>query len=306
MTEAKQLTAVSAEVPAVHVDAVLEALADTPFSPTAWEDVERGTCRVDLFLEDASTTAVAIESLRRVGADFSLELNPVVSTVAPEDWAESWKRFFHVGHVSPRVVVRPIWEPYQARAGEVVIDIEPGMSFGTGRHGTTRACLVFLDRIAAERGSGSVLDMGCGSGILAIGASKLGFKPVHGFDNDADAVAIAHENAAQNGVTIPFFHRDLAACNEQADVVVANILAPVLIQYAAVIARAVLHQPDSALIVSGILAEQYDAVLAAFVRHGFAERENLTIEGWRSGWLQRPVLKTETGTAHETARNNDR
>ncbi len=287
MTPAKQLTAVSAELPAACVDAVLDALAYTPFAPTSWEDVERRTCRVDLFLEEADQAAAAAAALRRAGAACSLDLHPVVATVAAEDWSECWKRFFHVEKVSPRVVVRPVWEPYDARPGEIVIDIEPGMSFGTGRHGTTRACLAFLDRIAAARPDGSVLDMGCGSGILAIGAAKLGFGPVRGFDNDADAVAMACANARYNDVAVSFFHCDLAACAERADVVVANILAPVLIEHAAAIARAVLPGPGGALVVSGILEDQYDAVLAVFARHGFAERANLTIEGWRSGWLAR-------------------
>lgn len=282
-----QLTVVSAEVSADWVDAMLDALSVHPFTPTAWEDVERGTCCIDIFLEDAASAAGVCDTVRETGAAFGLALAPVVSQLAREDWTDSWKRFFHVEHVSPRVVIRPIWECYTAQPGEVVIDIEPGMSFGTGRHGTTRACLEFIDQISGQRAGRSMLDMGCGSGILAIGAVKLGFHPVRGFDNDPDAVTIARDNARLNGVAMELDVCDLANNDRHADLVVANILAPVLIRHAEVIARAVLPGPDSALVISGILEAQYPGVLAAFERFGFHEQASLTIEGWRSGWLRR-------------------
>jgi ribosomal protein L11 methyltransferase len=287
-----QLAAVSAEVSAAWVDALLDALSTQPFTPTAWEDVERGTCRIDIFLEDATAAAGVCDTVRETGAALGLTLAPVVSRLAREDWTESWKRFFHVEHVSERVVIRPVWEPYAARPGEVVIDIEPGMSFGTGRHGTTRACLEFIDRISARRAGGSMLDMGCGSGILAIGAAKLGFHPVRGFDNDPDAVAIARDNARLNGIEADLDVCELADNDGRADLVVANILAPVLIGQAEGIARAVLPGPDGALVLSGILEAQYPGVLAAFERLGFHEQASRTIEGWRSGWLSRGTHET--------------
>jgi len=287
VTVQPQLTVVSAEVSAAWVDAMLDALSVQPFTPTAWEDVERGTCCIDIFLEDAAAAAEVCDRVRETGAAFGLALAPVVSPLAREDWTESWKRFFHVEHVSPRVVIRPVWECYTAQPGEVVIDIEPGMSFGTGRHGTTRACLEFIDQISGQRAGRSMLDMGCGSGILAIGAAKLGFHPVRGFDNDPDAVAIARDNARLNGVEMELDVCDLADNVRRADLVVANILAPVLIRQADGIARAVLPGPNGALVISGILEAQYPDVRAAFERFGFHEQTSRTIEGWRSGWLQR-------------------
>ncbi len=286
MTVHPQLTVVSAEVSAAWVDAMLDALSVHPFTPTAWEDVERGTCCIDIFLEDAAAAAGVCDTVRETGAALGLALAPVVSQLAREDWTESWKRFFRVERVSERVVIRPVWESYAAQPSEVVIDIEPGMSFGTGNHGTTRACLEFIDQIAGQRAGRSMLDMGCGSGILAIGAAKLGFHPVRGFDNDPDAVAIARDNARLNGVEAELEVCELADNARRADVVVANILAPVLIGHAAEIARAVLPGKDSALVVSGILEAQYPDVLSAFARHGFRERESRIIAGWRSGWLQ--------------------
>ena len=227
----KPLTVVSAAVPRDAVEALLDMLAEQGWNVSSWEDAARADGRVDLFLEDPSAADAASRALEADGLAVGLTLHPTVAALPVEDWAESWKRFFHVQHVSTRVVIRPSWEPYAAKPGECVIDLDPGMSFGTGHHETTRACLIFLDQLAAECAARSVLDAGCGSGILALAARKLGFGRVAAFDNDPDAVEIARANAAVNGVTdIAWQVCELAACAQTADVVVANILAPVLIQ----------------------------------------------------------------------------
>ncbi|NLL84156.1 MAG: methyltransferase [Lentisphaerae bacterium] len=281
----QRVTVVQADVPAGSVDAVLDVLSVTDFTPTAWEDIERGSCRVELFLDDPAMAEIAIAAIVAAGEVFGLELVPVVATLEAEEWAESWKRFFKVERVSPRVVVRPVWEEYQAAQGEVVIDIEPGLSFGTGRHETTRSCLQFLDKIAAEQSGATLLDMGCGSGILAICGAKLGFSDVCGFDNDPDAVVIAAENSALNGVTVEFFHADLNSNKRSARIVVANILGPVLIEHAAVIAAAVEREAGGGLVISGILDTQYADVVAAFSPYGLVEHESIKDGEWRSGWL---------------------
>jgi len=187
-------------------------------------------------------------------------------------------------------VVRPSWEAYEAKPGERVITLDPGLSFGTGKHATTQACLKFLDTLAAGNPQRSVLDMGCGSGILAIGAKLLGFVEVRGFDNDPDCIQVSNENAAINGVAIPFSLDDLSHPHASADVVVANILAPVLIQFAAQVAGSVAPGPQSRLVVSGILDEQYAAVRAAYEAQGLVEVESLLIENWRSGLFRRSAL----------------
>jgi ribosomal protein L11 methyltransferase len=279
------LTAVSVDLPRGRIDALLERLETTPFAATAYEDVLQDAGRVEIFLEESAQAPEAVAALIAAGAALGVTLTPVVRPLPPQDWAESWKRFFHVLRVSGRVVIRPTWEPYAAAPGECVIDLDPGMSFGTGQHGTTRACLAFIDRYAAAHNGVSMLDMGCGSGILAIAAAKLGLTPVHAFDNDADAVAIARENAALNRVEIAFDTCDLAANRRQAELVAANILAPVLIDQADAIAAAV--RPGGALILSGILDSQYAGVREVFTARGFSERENTLIDEWRSGFFQR-------------------
>ena len=281
------LTVVSAEVPRESVDALIESLAEAEISASSWDDVESAQSRLSVFLADAAAAPATSHALAQAGRALGLDLHPGVATLPEQDWAESWKRFFRVQRVSERIVIRPSWEPYEPQPGDCVIDLDPGMSFGTGNHATTQACLQFLDALAAADTGRSVLDMGCGSGILAIAARKLGFVEVAAFDNDPDAVEIARANAADNCAGVVFEVYDLAQNTRQADVVVANILAPVLIQYAAIITMAVKSGDPGALILSGILDTQYAAVRAAFEAQGFAEQGSILIGEWRSGLLAR-------------------
>ncbi|NLF99448.1 MAG: 50S ribosomal protein L11 methyltransferase, partial [Lentisphaerae bacterium] len=263
--------------------ALFEIIDSDGFTPTSWHDVESGVCRVSLFPDEPGGVARAQAALLAAAALLGVTVEPAVTAVTQADWAESWKRFFHVEKISDRVVVRPSWEPYTAQPGERVITLDPGLSFGTGKHATTQACLRFLDRLAAEDVRRSVLDMGCGSGILAIGARLLGFADVRGFDNDPDCRRVSEENAALNGVSIPFALDDLAHAHPPADIVVANILAPVLIQFAPQVAASLAAGPRARLVVSGILDEQYAAVRAAYEAQGLRQLDTLLIENWRSG-----------------------
>jgi len=281
------LTVVSCAVPEAAVDGLFELIDAELFTPTAWSDVETKVSRVDVFLEDAAQADAVKRSLVEAGALIGLSLTTTLGTLARSDWAESWKRFFHVEKISARVVVRPSWEAYAAKPGECVIQLDPGLSFGTGKHATTQACLKFLDVLAVENPRRSVLDMGCGSGILAIGAKLLGFADVRGFDNDPDCIRVSGENSAINGLSIPFCLDDLSHAHPQADVVVANILAPVLIQFAAQVAGSVAQGTQARLVVSGILDKQYAAVRAAYEAQALVEVESLLIEIWRSGLFRR-------------------
>jgi len=311
------LWCVSAAIPAGTEEPLLELLDDEGLWPTTHHDADSKRTLLNVYIEDAALVDAARGAVLRAASSLGLSLETTVENLPPENWRESWKRFFHTTRVSPRVVVRPMWEPYAAQPGEVVVDMEPGMSFGTGNHATTRACLQFLDALALENPARSVLDMGCGSGILSIAAAKLGFAPVAGFDNDPDAVAIAQENARLNATPgLHYYIADVAgalkvagaSCSQgrvkktweqdapatlkpreqdaPATIVVANILAPVLIEHAAAIAQRVARAPNAALLLSGILEEQYPAVLAAYQALGFRERESIQIEIWRSGWLE--------------------
>lgn len=205
-----------------------------------------------------------------------------------EEWAETWKRFFRTVSVSDRLVVRPSWEQYEPRPGEIVLDIDPGMCFGTGHHGTTRACLQFIDALQSHIGPTSFLDAGCGSGILMLAACRLGFQPVIGFDNDPRAVATARRNLERAGIRdCTLLCADVAAAAvPPCRVVVANILAAVLCRHAATLVRCVdVAGGDGFLILSGILTPQYPAVKTRCEQLGCREIETRTIEEWTTGWF---------------------
>jgi ribosomal protein L11 methyltransferase len=192
--------------------------------------------------------------------------------IAEEDWANAWKEYYHVLHLGRRTVVKPTWRAYEPRAGEVVVELDPGMAFGTGLHPTTRNCLIALED-ALHTGN-TVLDVGTGSGILAVSAVKLGAASVLALDVSAVAVAAARENAGINGVAdvmevhlatlegaggepfmpLPDDLDTLGAEIGVFDVVVANIIARVIAQLAPALVRAV--RPGGTLIASGIIAER--------------------------------------------------
>ena len=205
------------------------------------------------------------------------------------DWREKWKQWFHAERVSDRVVIKPSWETWPAAPGDRLVELDPGMSFGTGQHATTRACIVFLDRLATADAAGSLLDLGCGSGILAIAAAKLGYAPLLAIDIDPVATADTGKNLSRNGITTAVTVQTGTVADvpkgARFDVVVANILAPVLIEHAAAIAACV--APDGRLILSGILTTQFDDVRRAYAPW-MSETDHLIVAEWTTGLFMHP------------------
>ena len=195
----------------------------------------------------------------------SLELGGLVAEVVDEDFGESWKRGLGPVKVG-RVFVRPSWlsAPPPEGAAEVVLD--PGMAFGTGTHPTTALCLAALSDLLGARPLASVLDVGTGSGLLAIASRKLGASRVCAIDNDPVAVAVARENAAQNHVDVQIGAGPLEAVSGRFDVVVANILANTLVELAPAIAARL--EPAGTALVSGILTPQEREVREAYAAAG--------------------------------------
>ena len=199
-----------------------------------------------------------------------------------DDWADRWRSFHRPLVIAGRLTVRPPWEPPATTGVDVVID--PGQAFGTGAHATTRLCLeLMLDheepddsgavrageagRRAGGKPKGSLADVGCGSGVLAIVAAKLGWGPVIALDYDKAATAATRENAARNGVALEVAEFDLRHAQvPSVDVVVANVLAPPLIGWAAFQRRLA-----PSLILSGLLVTEADRVAEAFARRGYRE-----------------------------------
>ena len=202
--------------------------------------------------------------------------------VDEQDWADAWKQHFHVERFG-RVVVVPSWRTYKPGPGDVTLALDPGMAFGTGQHETTRMCLEALDRRVAP--GARVLDAGCGSGILAIAAAKLGASGVLATDVDADCVRIARENAEANGVerlvraTLVDAGDHGWAEGERADVIVANIVAGAIVELAPVFARVL--APGGRLVASGIIAAREAEVAGAFVRAGLLVDSFRALGEWR-------------------------
>ncbi len=205
--------------------------------------------------------------------------SPSFRIVAETDWAEAWKRHLTVLHVGRRLVIRPSWLPYTPTEGEVVVELDPGMAFGTGTHPTTQMCLRALEDWV--RPGARVLDLGTGSGILAITAAKLGAGQVLALDTDPQAVAVARENVYRNGVAdrVRVAPGSLERAIGRFDVVAVNILARVLIEMAEQgLARRL--APEGRLVVAGLLAGQEEEVRNAFQRNGLAVIGRQQVEDW--------------------------
>lgn len=206
---------------------------------------------------------------------------PAIRGLAAEDWAEAWKKGYTVQHIGQRLVVAPSWEPYTSQTDEIVVRMDPGMAFGTGLHPTTRLCLLALERWV---GAGDrVLDVGTGSGILAIASAKLGAKQVIGVDLDRVAVQVARDNVQLNHVAdrVEIQNGTLETLDlspHSVDRIVVNILADVIIGMTPAL-TAQLH-PAGALIASGIIEEYAGGVVEAFESAGLQVVERRQDKDW--------------------------
>jgi len=226
----------------------------------------------------AANEAIA-ETRTRLGHLTAFGLRPIgelrVSAVHEEDWAEAWKEHFPVMRLGRRIVIKPTWREYDPAADDVVVALDPGMAFGTGLHPTTRLCLVGLERWS-EAGlvtGASVIDVGCGSGILAVAAGLLGARELRGVDTDAIAVEATRQNAARNGVTITASTGSLPVDGGPFDLVLANLVASLLVALAPDLAAAMRPgdgTPGSGgrLLASGIFVDREPEVVEAFESAG--------------------------------------
>jgi ribosomal protein L11 methyltransferase len=285
---------------------VLAELLD--LAPDGVEEVELGEELVEYAVYGSPGELPALPDLKAAAGSALVE---IATSETPGDWQERWKRFHRPVLIQapaaaavrrlPDLRVRPPWEPpspvADGRVEEIVID--PGQAFGTGAHATTRLCLELLLELAAVRDPpGPLLDVGTGSGLLAIAAARLGFSPVLALDNDRESVRASAENAALNDVQLEVQHRDLRSQalpwlgseEHGADgarppsspvVAVANLLRPLLLELAERAARA----PDH-LIAGGLLRAEVDEVATAFERGlGMHERERRESGDWAAVWL---------------------
>lgn len=205
---------------------------------------------------------------------------PTFRSVAEEDWAQAWKVRLSVLYIGQHIIVRPSWLEYTPKPGDVVIQLDPGMAFGTGLHPTTQMCLVALEQLTCS--GAEVLDLGTGSGILAIAAAKLGARRVLAADNDPVAVKTAQGNVVANGVQgiVSVVHGSLYEVFGDYNLVVVNILARVIVEMMqGGLAERV--SPGGRLIAAGIILDQEAEVVAAFERGGFALVERQQRGDWK-------------------------
>jgi ribosomal protein L11 methyltransferase len=208
---------------------------------------------------------------------------PRLQFVGKSDWAESWKAHFHPIRIGRRFIIKPSWRDYTPDPTDLLIELDPGLAFGSGLHPTTRLCLEILEDLPL---SGlSLFDVGTGSGILALAGLKLGAAPIRAVDVDEVAVRVALENFERNGY--PLLSGSLieiiagsaaATGGRQWDIVIANILANVLVELMPDLAAAL--APGGRLILSGLLVDQVDRVLAAAVAHGLTLSDRRGEDDW--------------------------
>ena len=242
--------------------------------------------------EEEATQRIAegLWHLSSLGSHFVSDLSTRI--VHEEDWANAWKDYFHVTHIGQRLVIRPSWREYTAKNQEVILTLDPGMAFGTGLHPTTRMCLEQIE-LRTQPGM-RVLDVGTGSGILAVAAAKLGASSVYAIDNSSVAVESAIANAAMNDLSEHIQvvlgvldETEAARMAGQYDLVVANIIAHIIGSIAPQLAQTL--APSGILIVSGIiearLHDAEDPLLAA----GLEQVEKVMIDDWIALILRKRV-----------------
>lgn len=259
-----------------------EDLRELLRSDTVWDYVDENLLVADPVVRVSAVTAIGNAGFSALLAD---ELDALAErgayigevesrVIDDEDWANEWKKYFKP-IVTDSVTVVPTWIAYSPREGEKLLRLDPGMAFGTGEHATTRMCLELMR--AAGR---SVIDVGCGSGILGIAAAITGAKSVYMCDIDPQAVKAARNNAELNGVVCEIEQADLLATSRRAELILANLTADLLIRMAPAVREHL--EEGGKLVVSGIIAERLDEVKDAFSRLGYKVEKEAAEGDWRA------------------------
>jgi ribosomal protein L11 methyltransferase len=287
-------------------------------APAGVEEVNLGAEVIEYAVYGSPGELPALPDLRAAVGGALVEIS---TSEIGDDWQERWKRFHRpalieaprrhepAGWSVPDLHVRPPWEAAASDADGRVQDIviDPGQAFGTGAHATTRLCLELLLELATvERPSGPLLDVGTGSGLLAIAGARLGFAPVLGLDHERESIEAARDNAARNAVEMEVRRFDLrsqplpwlaAGEDQRRSVLVANLLRPLLLE----LERRMVH-PPAHLLAGGLLRDEVDDVAAAFAaRLGLRERERRESGDWAALWMVAPERAPQAGSGISVA-----
>lgn len=232
------------------------------------------------FAEDRDMMDELEQSIQRVEETFQKRCKIYVDEVKNEDWEESWKKYYHTFKVGEKLVIKPSWEEYLAKGGEVIIEIDPGMAFGTGIHASTRFCLNFIDEYI--KGGEKVIDAGCGSGILSIAAAKLGAKEILAMDIDPIAIRVARENIKLNNLEhiVEIEEGDIieALAGKSVDIVLANITADVVVMLLPEVAK--ILKKGGYIFGSGIVDSRWPGVEKKLMETGFEIEKLLQDTDW--------------------------
>ena len=241
---------------------------------------DRETVRVSLFVPEEEPLAEYTHFLKERFRSLDMDVKTELSGLNEDDWAQSWKKYYKPVPLG-RVTVVPAWETYRAAPGEVIVRMDPGMAFGTGTHETTRLVILLLQE--ELHGGERLLDVGTGSGILSICASKLGAASCHAYDIDPVAVKVARDNAASDGcdnitVDVSDLLSGVDLSEGPYDICVANIVADIILRMLPDIGRYL--KPGAPLILSGIIAPRADEIRRACESYGFRIDKELTENDW--------------------------
>ena len=203
------------------------------------------------------------------------------SRCSDEDWQDEWKKYFHTVNITPNIVIKPSWDNYEVKGNETVIEIDPGLAFGTGTHETTSLCVEFLEKYAQNKKK--LLDIGCGSGILMLIGKKLGVEKVVGIDIDEKVNDVVLENFSKNEISENFqviIGNLVDDVNEKYDLVVSNILVDVLEKLLEDIEK--ILEKDATVIFSGILNEKEEAFLKKAKNYNLKQIDRKEKNNWVS------------------------
>lgn len=252
-----------------HIDLIDEELLEK----------DRTFSIIHLYISEVDNATETAEYIKELLNASQIPFELVSDVVNDSNWADGWKKFFKCTEIGDNLVIRPSWETYDNKTNRKILSIDPGAAFGTGTHATTSLCLEILDKRITE--DSTVLDIGCGSGILAIAGVLLGAKSAVGVDIDAQSVKVANENAEINNVTdkAKFIVGDLAdKITDNYSVICANIVADVILKLLENVAD--FMEESAILITSGIINIRRDDVVEGFKKFGFEILEEHNKDNW--------------------------
>lgn len=274
----------------------VSALFETIFgvTPSVYTNADTRKTTASIFLNKTSQWNQLVkkqlaDGLRSIG-ELGINLGSgkiLFKKLQPQDWAESWKKHFKPIQIGNALLIKPSWSKIRPKKNQACVVLDPGLSFGTGQHATTSFCLEQIVQCRRVDQTQSFLDIGTGSGILAISAAKLGYSPVRAFDFDPDSVRISRRNAEENDVSAKVrpMCQDLTKLPSQTktkfDLICANLIYDVLLSERNRIINRL--APDGSLVLAGILKTQFSQVRTAYEKMGLKLQRSRALKEWKSG-----------------------